>query len=313
MNQHLNDRPWMTALEMQFAACRLIRAENFRRGTEYREAAISQRELGHLRRAETYSWSRETTHACMLASKSIPNETRLSLPLMPTGGNCGWWWTDAPFNGPTKLARQTGEKEITVLVHGLLFSLEVGPNGSQTVAFRAFSHSPDWLVEGHAPKGAPDGFGSWLSWSMGLDESIAELEERGKTQVRKDDWHIVIPAVSKMTRFFLAGCTWLRQRVVVSTLGPIERHRRKQIAREHDAVVSDVKVVQLRRTETRETLDATTAVDHIDWSCRWIVNGHWRNQPYKEGSKLIYIMPFVKGPADKPLKVPTHTVYAVNR
>ena len=38
-----------------------------------------------------------------------------------------------------------------------------------------------------------------------------------------------------------------------------------------------------------------------------------QKQPYKAEQKLIYIMPFVKGPADKPLRVPTHTVYQVSR
>lgn len=42
-----------------------------------------------------------------------------------------------------------------------------------------------------------------------------------------------------------------------------------------------------------------------NYSHRWIVQGHWRNQPYKENGetvhKVIWIAPYVKGPDDKPL------------
>jgi hypothetical protein len=78
------------------------------------------------------------------------------------------------------------------------------------------------------------------------------------------------------------------------------------------AVPSGVRVVQLRRSEPNSRLDVRTH-QPVDWSCRWIVGGHWRNQPYKDSTKLIYIMPYVKGPEDKPLRVPTHTVYQVSR
>lgn len=70
-------------------------------------------------------------------------------------------------------------------------------------------------------------------------------------------------------------------------------------------------MIQLRRTEAQP--HPTADGENVEWSCRWIVNGHWRNQPYKDERKLIYIMPYVKGPDDMPLKVPTHTVYQVSR
>lgn len=116
-----------------------------------------------------------------------------------------------------------------------------------------------------------------------------------------------------LVRFLLAASTWLNQRILSIGSGHIERHRRKQIARENNVPPpTDVRVIQLRRLESEPHGQAAGA-EAVEWSCRWIVNGHWRNQPYKDSTKLIYIMPFVKGPADKPLKVPTHTVYQVSR
>jgi len=43
---------------------------------------------------------------------------------------------------------------------------------------------------------------------------------------------------------------------------------------------------------------------HVEWSRRWMVRGHWRNQPYGPGRterRLTWIDPYVKGPDDKPL------------
>lgn len=48
---------------------------------------------------------------------------------------------------------------------------------------------------------------------------------------------------------------------------------------------------------------------------RWIVEGHWRRQPYGPGRtlrRLQYINPYVKGPEDRPLKV-RETIHAWRR
>lgn len=72
-----------------------------------------------------------------------------------------------------------------------------------------------------------------------------------------------------------------------------------------------VRVVTLRQT-TREHQPTGR---HVDWSHRWIVDGFWRQQPYGPGRQLrraVYIAPFVKGPADKPLVI-RETVRALKR
>lgn len=51
----------------------------------------------------------------------------------------------------------------------------------------------------------------------------------------------------------------------------------------------------------------------VDWQQRWIVRGHWRDQPYKDGHiEKIYIAPYVKGPEDKPLVI-TQKIYRWDR
>lgn len=72
--------------------------------------------------------------------------------------------------------------------------------------------------------------------------------------------------------------------------------------------LSDVRVVRLRKVERTAPDDDGEGAPTREWSHRWIVSGHWRWQPYGEGRKLrrlTYVRPHVKGPADKPLHVPT--------
>jgi hypothetical protein len=62
----------------------------------------------------------------------------------------------------------------------------------------------------------------------------------------------------------------------------------------------EVKVVYVRGSRR----DHQPTGEHGNYSCRWAVSGHWRNQPYGPGRKLrrpIWIAPYIKGPADAPL------------
>jgi hypothetical protein len=62
-------------------------------------------------------------------------------------------------------------------------------------------------------------------------------------------------------------------------------------------------VVRLRRP--RRPPDEDSEKRHVDWSVRWVVSGHWRNQwfPAKGEHRQMWISPYVKGPEDAPLRV----------
>lgn len=69
-----------------------------------------------------------------------------------------------------------------------------------------------------------------------------------------------------------------------------------------NAEVTPVRVTYLRRQRSAGASEAGTGPD---FSHRWIVSGHWRNQylPSRETHRLQWIAPHVKGPDDKPLVV----------
>lgn len=71
--------------------------------------------------------------------------------------------------------------------------------------------------------------------------------------------------------------------------------------------IKEVKVFTLRRAKPSHYEGEER---EVEWSHRWMVSGHWRNQPYVErdedGEKItvhrqIWIAPYVKGPDGKPL------------
>lgn len=72
-----------------------------------------------------------------------------------------------------------------------------------------------------------------------------------------------------------------------------------------------VVVITLRRTAGSRQQGESL----IEWSFRWVTRGHWRKQPCGPGRadiRVIWIAPFVKGPADKPLHI-SDKVYDLRR
>jgi hypothetical protein len=65
--------------------------------------------------------------------------------------------------------------------------------------------------------------------------------------------------------------------------------------------IKEVTVMTLRRSRPKHSEGDG---EGVEWSHRWLVRGHWRNQPYKIDGRMvhrqIWIAPFVKGPEDRP-------------
>lgn len=284
------DRPWMTAIEMQFAAlrsCSSWRRDATRPGLVLSHDFDRRRLVPLLEAAETYSWSAETVTAVRMAAETVPLDTEIDRSQLPS--RAGWWW----FHGPFDLE---AEPDLVALLWG------PGKNDQLWVSgFVMLRDAGEWMLD--------QGFS--FAWEFGT--TIAD-QLRSKFLGDDNDTQMDRETQSIMSRFFVAACAWLKQRVLSSNPGRVERHRRKQLSRELGiAVLPSVQVIQLRRMESANQ-DGVQGSQTVDWSCRWVVSGHWRNQPYANGErKLIYIMPFVKGPADKPLREHSTRVYAVNR
>lgn len=272
------DTLWMTAIEKRYAA---IRANSH--PGENRE--VVQAGADYLKHAETYAFTAETATAIYLASRSVPGDSVVHVGLMPCPS--AWWWFEQPL--PVRLHPKA---TAWCALSWEIYADHVGLFG--WTPHREFGHPPMMtFFEQASPQAA----------------TVNALQNIVDRDLRSDP--IIRAGTGIIWRFLLAGLTWLQQRIAVTTHGHVERHARKRLEREyHTPIPSTVKVVQLRRTEHAPHQGGNL---DVQWSCRWVVSGHWRNQPYKDNRKLIYILPYIKGPADQPLRIPSQTVYLVSR
>jgi len=115
-----------------------------------------------------------------------------------------------------------------------------------------------------------------------------------------------------VSKLFFSFFAFIRQECVsiqtTQASRPIRRHAPKAYTAE-----PVIRIIQLRR---RGPATNGGEPKKIDYGCRWLVRGHWRNQFYRSSHshRLIFIPPYVKGPDDKPLKKPAKvSLFAVVR
>lgn len=106
---------------------------------------------------------------------------------------------------------------------------------------------------------------------------------------------------------------FIQQAILAPEPCRVPRHAAARLKRSGYTPEPVVRVIQLRR----KTIHTGGSRDGVatEWSCQWVVRGHWRQQfyPSKHANAAIWITPYVKGPADKPLRPPRAAVFAVVR
>jgi hypothetical protein len=166
----------------------------------------------------------------------------------------------------------------------------------------------------------PAFFASWL-YSETIREALGrELRvagwngsEHGVTHdLTSDDEKVLGAQLLLLASFWL----FVRQKILVTRGMTPARQARKRIQRADWWQARPlVRVVELRRREAVHEHAAQGNDDEHDWSCQWVVRGHWRQQfyPSTRARQPVWITPYVKGPENKPLKPPRATVFAVVR
>lgn len=98
-----------------------------------------------------------------------------------------------------------------------------------------------------------------------------------------------------------------QERVVPQlTIAPCRAVARRVKAEGLPPEAGSVRTLDVRRANG----DSVRGEGHRDYTHRWIVNGHWRNQwlPSRKTHRAQWIAPYVKGPEDKPLVVRSDVV-----
>lgn len=107
-------------------------------------------------------------------------------------------------------------------------------------------------------------------------------------------------------------CLWRLMQQTIATRTEFAPTRRVGKRYEHAKVDSrKITVITLRKPS------GTPTGNHrdVEWSHRWLVAGHWRQQPYPTLgiTRQIWISPYIKGPEDRPLDVRKERVFELVR
>ncbi len=103
--------------------------------------------------------------------------------------------------------------------------------------------------------------------------------------------------IMRFRRFIQVLWRLIAQEIVTKERHHADKPARRRAERE-DFTSNDILVVMLRRAVHREPEEE---VD-VEWTHRWMVSGHWRNQwyPSLQDHRQKWISPYIKGPEDKP-------------
>lgn len=139
------------------------------------------------------------------------------------------------------------------------------------------------------------------------------LTEEARTIVSDEKWEEIkaeLQPPTNLKRHIHAYWLLMNQTIIKNS----EERPQRPIARrlKKMGLPDYVTVIAYRRTEYDNKYVGNS---EVQWSHRWVVRGHWRWQGYKTedgkmAEKRIWISPFVKGPADKPMLI-NDKVYAL--
>jgi hypothetical protein len=250
--------------------------------------------MGHevLKMADPYYVSAEIGHVLNMSSNSMPD-------LFPTEGllptrKPGFVWFAQPLPLPNTILRNKGN--VATYLRALQWAwVSAEPAGLFICPW----------IEHETLRPVPWSFFEWRSTETQAQAIVRELGDL-------EAGHVFHQAYARRAYDICAAfLLFVQQRILSVSQHQLERHARRRIQRD-DWKNELVRVVELRR---RERVGPVAQPESVEWSCQWIVRGHWRQQfyPRQHGNHLLWITPHVKGPQDKPLKPPRATVFAVVR
>ncbi len=250
------------------------------------------------------------------AALNMPDDVKVDELVWPSSSGLvvfasPWLGCDAQTDG------QTAQVHAMVWGHSHLPPIRGNPDGVKAITIASYRYMDEGNLSAH---------------------ELAQLEERAREQDRvlmpKPGWKVWVPlgrsdwpvedtiGQNPWELDDLAHRSFVEDRKVLAALfvliaqegiaqrtveAPDRPARRRAQRAGVDPDTLAVQVVTLRRPRSERTGEHEDGEhEHARYSHRWIVDGHWRWQPYGPGRslrRLTYIAPHVKGPADAPLVV----------
>lgn len=254
------------------------------------------------------------------ARLTIPDDLKFENAWMQT--QSGFLWLEDPIITPKPVGIRlepftlSGEGRVRAIGWHYLPQLE----GYQFATYMSY---------GDYAKGMT-GFGCWSHFAIRdgdtVLEKVHEFEAKAriaeiisKAQGRIDDVDDLTgyyddsreTEMKHEIRYVYAAMYLMAQRLTHIGQHRVSPMARNMAQRKRLPLPSFLKVVSLRRMQEERPKN----VSERDWQWQWMVRGHWRLQPYSTlgDYKWKYIEAFMKGPEDKPIKPPSHTIFVARK
>jgi hypothetical protein len=233
---------------------------------------------------ECFYWSADITDALIVAGESLPPDTSLSSDLLPA--HHGFVWLEKPMSDkPDQMT-------------ALLWTTQALPDGNEPeVVITPIVRMPPNTRYAGVPLGG-------INWLIGdsLQSVERRLEQTGGYGLRK------------AVRTWLASLLFVQQRIAAASPTPVNRLTARRLNRRRLGPTAPlVTVIELRRRESANRVPDKESRQDVAWTHQWVVSGHWHHYHTHDGLQPRWVMPYVKGPEDKPLKSPRGKVFAVVR
>lgn len=267
------------------------------------EGASPAGEIHCLRQAELVWVSADMCRLWNVAEKSLPTDTVLKLDDLPS--DFGFVVLEEALESIDSVR----EKEDRMKIRAFTWSLSLvgGPAGDPAVHL-SFYTDVERFEELHA---APEyraklvyiGNSDWFlktevddfTNKVYADPRLWDTSGHGPPPRVKD-------SITEDRRRLATLLLLLQQPIVVDTISRPRRAELRQAAR-NKMFAPDVRVLTLRERKYRPSRPEESHA--VDWSHRWMVEGHWRWQWYPsiQDHKRIWIFAYQKGPWDKELLI----------
>jgi hypothetical protein len=278
---------------------------------------------------ETYYMAPHFSQLVENARRTVPDDLAFEKDWLLT--QRGWLLCDVPFEVPpihmatdaapeTRMIRAIGWETVPAgsLVH-------VFPGGSKLsghttragIQFACFQERPSQPYHAWSYFLIEDGMS--LGHRISTFESTASQMEPGSEYVAPPEAGAVIGTRETHPlheiRWIYTALHLMAQRLAIVAQHSTDRATRRRHEGTETPAPPFIRVVTLRRLTFSPPRQRNDEPADVDWRWQWSVEGHWRFQWYPgEGvHKRIWIEEFVKGPADKPLKPKTITMFKADR
>lgn len=270
--------------------------------------------------SESFFWSATILDVICEAASSIPSRWILTPDYLPA--THGFFWLDKPIvinHSHPSILRNASDDDLSAIGTTREEALkladiaeEVEKAGGNKIRAIGWSITDDnkYIAISYFNETTDLKVAFPFDWSIfTFGASLADMGSIERKKSCRRDWGFAdfgsdvsfnTSIEDNKINLFATMLTFLQQKILAPVCQiPPRQYRRK--AEREERKIPTINIIKLR-----EIIHHGEEGEHrdVEWTCQWLVRGHWRDQWYRslQRNQPIWIAPHIKGPPDKPFK-----------